>query len=158
MLFRSTAGTTVLTGTSTDSTVAGDYDVVVGLLARANSQSGISAPTADLALGKSGTYWLGGTGLASVTGFSASTSVTDATTGTVADGQRELGSTGTIAAEAYSLQVRDSGGVRQFRLVNADGTAMSIRNQGGTDFTSSWQAMSDGSYDTGRGQIGRAHV
>ena len=43
------------------------------------------------------------------------------------------------------------GGTRQFRLVNADGSAMSIRNAGGSGYTSDWQILTDGEYDTGRG-------
>jgi flagellar hook-associated protein 2 len=43
--------------------------------------------------------------------------------------------------------------MRQFRLVNADGTAVSIRKtDGSSSYTSEWQKIVDGGYDTGRGQ------
>ncbi len=152
-----TAGSTVMTlGTTSESATAGDYDISVTQLAKANSRASAAAASPDIALGKSGTFWLGGNGTAALqtetasgvySDFVASGSVTAAATSTVASSQRELG-TG-----SYSLQVRDSGGVRQFRLVNADGNAVSIRKtDGSSGYTSEWQAMTSGAYDTGRGQ------
>lgn len=153
----STAGTTVLTATNTDTAHIADYDITVSQLAKANIRATAAVTSPEEALNKSGTFWLGGTGTAALqtetasgvySTFVGSTSVTAAYTSTVASGQRELG-TGN-----YSLQVRDSGGVRQFRLVNADGEAVSIRNIDGTStYTSAWQKMKDTTYDTGRGQI-----
>jgi flagellar capping protein FliD len=147
-------GGTVLTVSTDDSAISGDYDIVVSKLAKAQSRATSMATSPDIALGKSGTFWMGGTGVAVLqtetspgvfTNFVPNDSVTDAFTSTVADGQRELGS-GT-----YSLQVRDSGLGRQFRLVNADGTAVSIRSKDGVGYTTGWQAMTGGSFDTGRG-------
>jgi flagellar hook-associated protein 2 len=141
-----TAGTSVITTNGTSGTMtAGDYDISVTRLAKAQSRATIAVASPDLALGKSGTFWLGGSGTASVTDFIADMTVTAATTSTVAEGQRELG-TG-----SYSLQVRDFEGARQFRLVNADGTAISIRTTDGTSTTTGWQTLKEGSYDTGRG-------
>ena len=140
-----TAGTSVLTATNTSSAVAGDYDISVTQLAKAQSRATLAAQSPDLALGKSGTFWLGGTGTASVNGFTANATVTGTATGAIADGQRELG------AGDYSVQVRDSAGTRQFRLVNSDGTAVSIRSKDGTSYSADWQSMPSGSYDSGRG-------
>lgn len=150
-----TAGAMVLSATTTsDTAAAADYDIVVTQLAKAQSKSTLLAYSPDVALGKSGTFWLGGSGTAALqtqtspgvyTDFVASSSVTAGETTTVASGQRELG-TGD-----YTLETRDSGGVRQFRLVNADGNAVSIRSQNGTSYTNAWQNMTNGSYDTGRG-------
>jgi len=139
-----TAGATVLTATSTESAVAADFDIVVTTLAKAQSKSTTAAASPDVALGKSGTFWLGGNGTSSIS-VTPNDSVTNAVTSTIASGQRELG-TG-----SYTLQVRDSSGVRQFRLVDADGKAVSIRKQDGTSFSADWQNMTTGSYDTGRG-------
>jgi flagellar hook-associated protein 2 len=139
-----TSGTTVLSATSTETAVAADYDIVVTQLAKAQSKSTTAAYSSDVALGKSGTFWLGGNGTSAIS-FTANDSVTGSTTGTIASGQRELGTGG------YTLETRDSSGVRQFRLVDADGKAVSIRNQSGTNYTNNWQTMSSGSYDTGRG-------
>ena len=139
-----TAGTTVLSATSSESAALAEYDIAVTQLAKAQSKSTAAAFSPDVALGKSGTFWLGGNGT-----NATSLTPTDTVTGTIASitasGQRELG-TG-----SYTLETRNSNGIRQFRLINADGKAVSIRNQNGTGYTSEWQNMSDGNYDTGRG-------
>jgi flagellar hook-associated protein 2 len=138
------AGTTVITATAADSAAAADYDIVVTQLAKAQSKSTTLAFSPDVALGKSGTFYMGGNGTASVS-MTPTDSVTGSTNSAVASGQRELG------AGSYALETRDLGGIRQFRLVNADGKAMSIRSQSGSGYTSDWQNMTDGSYDSGRG-------
>jgi flagellar hook-associated protein 2 len=151
-----TSGSTVFTATTQGAALSGEYDISVTTLARAQTQATAAAASSDLALNKSGTIWLGGTGKASVDAFMLSDSVTAATIGTVASGQRELGSTinTDTQKESYSLQVRDSSdGVRQFRLTNADGTAVSIRSSDGSGFTDSWQTLNSGAYDTGRGLV-----
>ncbi|HET9905629.1 MAG TPA: flagellar filament capping protein FliD, partial [Anaerolineales bacterium] len=139
-----TAGTTVLSATSTESAAAAEYDIAVTQLAKAQSKSTTAAFSPDVALGKSGTFWMGGNGTSAVN-LTPDTTVAGAIASTTASGQRELG-TG-----SYTLESRESAGIRQFRLVNADGKAVSIRSQSGTTYTSDWQNMSDGSYDTGRG-------
>jgi flagellar capping protein FliD len=152
------AGSTVLTANLTDeSAPAADYDFSVTRLAKAHSLAATAVASPDIALNKSGIFWLGGTGTAALqtetapgvySDFVASTSLTAAATTTAASGQRELG-TG-----SYTLQVRDSSGVRQFRLVDADGNAVSIRKADGTSgYVAGWQNMTDGAFDTGRGQI-----
>jgi flagellar hook-associated protein 2 len=153
-----TTGSTVLSASTTsDTAAAADYDIAVSQLAKAQSKSTSLAYSPDVALGKSGTFWMGGTGTAALqtktstspdvySDFVASSSVSAAATATVYSDQRELG-TGD-----YALETRDLNGVRQFRLINADGSTVSIRNQqDGTSYTSAWQTMTDGSYDTGRG-------
>jgi flagellar hook-associated protein 2 len=138
------AGTTVLSATSSESAASAEYDIAVTQLAKAQSKSTAEAFSPDVALGKSGTFWLGGNGTSAVN-LTPNDTVTGTIASTIASGQRELG-TGN-----YTLETRNSNGIRQFRLVNADGKAVSIRNQSGTNYTSEWQNMSDGSYDTGRG-------
>ncbi|MBK6791000.1 MAG: flagellar filament capping protein FliD [Anaerolineales bacterium] len=152
-----TSGSTVLTISKTSETAAAtDYDFYVSKLAKAHSRATAAAASPDIALNKSGTFWMGGTGTANLqtetepgvyADFVASTSLTAASAISAATGQKELG-TGT-----YTLQVRDSSSVRQFRLVDADGNAVSIRkSDGSTGYTSEWQTMNDGVFDTGRGQ------
>jgi flagellar capping protein FliD len=140
-------GTTVFSAIASDSAPSGEYDITVGALAKAHSVASAAESSADVALGKSGIFYLGGDGAnSSVSGFVGGTSVTNAeASGSVADGQRELG------GGAYSVQVRDYDGNRQFRLVNADGTAVSIRNGSSSTYTDSWQTMRSGAFDTGRG-------
>ncbi len=147
-----TAGSTVLSATTTESAASADYDFSgytgnSGIqLAKVESRASAVSTSSDVALNKSGVLWLGGTGVAALGDFtSPSTSVSAVALGTVADGQRELG-TGN-----YSVQIRDSGSERQFRLVNADGSAMSILNTSGSGYTSTWQTFTDGDYDSGRG-------
>lgn len=154
----STAGTTVLTSTITsDSAPAADYDFVVSKLAKAESRSMAAVASPDIALNKSGTFWLGGTGVAALqtettpgvyADFVPTSTVLAASTTSVATGQRELGEGN------YTLQVRDLNGLRQFRMVDADGNSVSIKNSDGTStYTTNWQKVVDGSYDTGRGQM-----
>jgi flagellar hook-associated protein 2 len=151
-----TAGTTVLSATNSESAIAADYDLTVTQLAKAQSKATVASYSVDMALGKTGTFRLGGSGTAALqtristspdiySDFVTNDVVTQASTSAVERDQRELG-TGD-----YALETRDSSGVRQFRLVNADGVAVSIRTQAGTSYTSEWQNMTDGSYDTGRG-------
>jgi flagellar capping protein FliD len=153
-----TSGTTVLTVSKTDDGAAAtDYDVTVSKLAKANSRATAAASSPDVALNKSGTFWMGGTGIAALqtetspgvySDFVPTSSLKAATVSTVATNQREL------ATGDYTLQMRDTAGIRQFRLVNADGNAVSIRKtDGASGLTTDWQTMGSGAYDTGRGQI-----
>jgi flagellar hook-associated protein 2 len=139
-----TAGTTVLSATSSESAATAEYDIAVTQLAKAQSKSTAAAFSPDVALGKSGAFWLGGNGTSAVS-LTPNDTVTGTIASTTASGQRELG-TG-----SYTLETRNSNGIREFRLVNADGKAVSIRSQTGSSYTSDWQNMSDGSYDSGRG-------
>lgn len=152
-----TSGTTVLSISKTSETAAAtDYDFYVTKLAKAHSRATVAAASPDIALNKSGTFWMGGTGTANLqtetepgvySDFVASTSLAAASAISAASGQKELG------AGTYTLQVRDSSSVRQFRLVDADGNAVSVRkSDGSTGYTSEWQTMNDGVFDTGRGQ------
>jgi len=142
----STAGATVISATAAADATIGDYDFVVTALAKAQTLASTSTmANPDLALGKSGTFWMGGNGTAAANLALASDVLTGVATSDVASGQKELG-TGT-----YSLQTRENSGVLQFRLVDSDGNAVSIKGSDGATFTSSWQTASSGSYDTGRG-------
>ena len=140
-----TAGTTVLSATSTESAAVADYDITVTELAKAQSKSMSTSYSPDAAMGKSGVFWLGGNGIQEVS-LTPTDTVTASATSTVASDQRELG-TG-----AYALEIRTFEGLRQFRLVDADGNAVSILKQTGTSsYTNAWQSLTDGSIDTGRG-------
>ena len=110
-----TSGTTVLTASITsDTTPTADYDFYVSKLAKAQSRATSPVASPDIALNKSGTLWLGGTGTVAVqtetspgvySTFVPSSTVTDATTTSVGSGQRELGEGN------YMVQVRDLNGV-----------------------------------------------
>jgi len=140
-----TTGTTVVSATLTSqSAMAASYDISVTQLARAHSQASEAQISADVALGKTGAFWLGGTGTASMS-FTGNSNVTAAATSVVATGQTEL-ATGT-----YNVEIRESGGSRQFRIVDADGKAVSIAKVDGTGYTSDWQTNNGGTFDTKRG-------
>jgi flagellar capping protein FliD len=151
------AGSTVLTASVTNESVPmADYDIYVSKLAKAESRATAAFAGSDVALNKTGTLWLGGAGTAALqaetspgvySDFVPTSTVAAAIPASVANGQRELGSGN------YTVQLRDLNGVRQFRLVDADGNAASIRSTDGTStYTTNWQKVVDGSFDTGRGQ------
>jgi flagellar hook-associated protein 2 len=142
-----TANTTVLTATASSDAIKADYQINVTQLAKAQSKASAKAVGSDLALGKSGIFWMGGNGTAS-----ASVDSSDIVTGVqtsdidVDNDQRELG-TGT-----YRVEIKGYGKNRQFRLVNQDGSPVSIKKVGSDNtYTNGWQKMIDGSVNTGRG-------
>lgn len=139
------SGSTVLSAATTDTTPFGDYDISVTQLAKAQSKASAAVASTDAALSKTGTFWLGGNGIPSAALATPSDTLASISTSVVGDGRRELGS-GT-----YFVEVRDSGGVKQFRVVDADGNAVAINNATGSSTTSDWQAMSSGAFNTGRG-------
>jgi flagellar hook-associated protein 2 len=137
----------VISATASSSAIQGNYDVSVTNIARAERYASAEQSSIDLALGKTGTFWLGGTGTAS-----ASVTPTDVVTGVgnvaIDASTTELG-TGT-----YTLETREVDGQKQFRLVDSDGKAVSISNQSSIgSYTASWQDIPDGvnTIDTKRG-------
>jgi len=153
-----TSGTTVLSISKTEeSAPATEYDFSVTKLAKAHSRATAAASSPDVALGKSGTFWMGGTGVAALQtetspgvygDFVSSGSVMSASVSSTASGQREL------ATGDYTVQIRETSGIRQFRLVDQDGNAVAIqRTNGSSGLTSDWQNIGSGAFDTGRGQI-----
>jgi flagellar hook-associated protein 2 len=100
----------------------------------------------DQALGQTGAFWLGGSGTA-VAATAGSDFVSGAGTASVQNDVQELG-TG-----AYSVETRNNGGIYQFRVKDSDGKAVSIADTASTtgEFTTDWQTVSAGAYDTKRG-------
>jgi flagellar capping protein FliD len=151
------AGSSVLTASVTNESIPiADYDIYVSKLAKAESRATAAFPSSDVALNKTGNFWLGGSGMAALqtetlpgvySDFVPTNTVTAAIPASVASGQRELG------GGTYTVQLRDLNGVRQFRMVDADGNAVSVRSSDGTSaYTTNWQKVVDGNFDTGRGQ------
>ncbi|NUM46862.1 MAG: flagellar filament capping protein FliD, partial [Anaerolineales bacterium] len=136
------SNTTVLKATASKSAIVGQYDLTVTNLAKAQRRASAAQTSADQALGKTGTFWLGGTGTADVS-LTGNATVTGAVPSALASGN-ELG-TGT-----YTVETRDNDGVLEFRLKDGDGNTLSI-SDGDESFTSSWQKVTAGEYDTGRG-------
>ncbi len=140
--------TNVLTASASSSTVAGQYDVHVTQLALAERKASAVQTSIDQALGKSGKFWLGGTGTASASA-TPNTTISDVSAGTIYSEFRELG-TG-----AYTIETRDNNGVLQFRLKDADGSVVAIADKTQTDhsLTTGWQTLTAGEYDTQRGLV-----
>jgi flagellar hook-associated protein 2 len=144
------------TATTTSKSLAGDYNIAIDRLAVAHSVRGTQQVSAATALNLSGDIYVGGlaggpqvtTSYQNSNVLSAISTVADTTaSGALDDDVKQLGD-GT-----YRIETRKQDGVWQFRLVDADtGSAVSIRS--GTDTetqTSSWQNITSGAYDTGRG-------
>ncbi|MBN2555710.1 MAG: flagellar filament capping protein FliD [Anaerolineales bacterium] len=138
--------TNVLTASAGASAAVGSYEISVSQRAQSQRQASAVQASNDLALGLSGTFWLGGTGSAGAS-FTSNAGISAISTTAVAEDEVEL------AASTYSIEMRDLDGTRQFRLVDVDGNAVSILDHeaGDGSTTTSWQDVTTGAYDTGRG-------
>jgi flagellar hook-associated protein 2 len=136
-------GLTVLSAATGSSAVTGTYDVAVTQLAQAQRRVSAEQASTDMALGKSGTFWLGGSGTAGAA-LTGNSTLSGAGTGSVASGQSELG------AGTYTVETREVNGAKQFRLKNADGNTVTIADATGR-YTNEWQALTTGTFDTKRG-------
>ena len=137
---------TILTASATSTATPGDYEVEVTQLAQAQRRASAVQSSATLALGLTGDFWLGGTGTAGAS-VTPTTSISGAGTTAVGANQTELG-TG-----SYSVEFRDNEGQLQFRLKDVDGEIVSIKevDGDGTSYSTGWQDVTAGTYDTGRG-------
>lgn len=143
-------GDTVLTATASKNAVAGTYDITNISKALKHRVSSDVQTYTDQALGLSGTILLGGAETRSATGVTAAdNTVIGYGTAEVDDDQQELGTS------SYFVETRQTDeGEWQFRLVNEEGKAVSIKDASEDDeYTDDWQAIptGGGAYDTGRG-------
>jgi flagellar hook-associated protein 2 len=140
------AGSTVLTATAGSAASPGTYEITVTKLALAQRRASAAQSSADQALGKAGTFWLGGSGSAAAA-VTPNTTVTGAAAGSVASGLREL------AAGSYTVETRNNGGSLEFRLKDADGQIVAVDNQDLDDdsLTTTWQTIQAGTFDSRRG-------
>ncbi len=132
----------------------GEYNLTVTKLAQSHQVSSTQQAHTDVALGWEGTFYIGGAANRSVTGnigtgnpLSASPFGVD----DIREDEKELG-TG-----EYSIEFRQNSGVWQFRIVDAEGKAVSIDNAAdttGDTMTSNWQdysAVKNTTFNTERG-------
>ena len=142
----SDADATVLTASASSSAVAGKYSVEVSQLALADRDSSAIQTGYDVPLGYTGDFWLGGTGTASVS-LTPDSTVTGAAESEVLNNWTELGTS------TYEVEVAEFDGVMKFRLKDIDGNKVAINNltSGDDSLTTSWQEISGGTIDTGRG-------
>lgn len=147
-----TTSTIVATATVSSSASAGTYRLSVTSLATAHEVRSTRQTYSNQALGLTGSFVIGGAAQRSATittplADTISSINADATT-TVISGQKELG-TGSYYVETRN----DATDGWQFRIVDAEGTAQSIKEGSTNDFTTGWQSIptGGGQYDTGRG-------
>ncbi|RME98259.1 MAG: hypothetical protein D6768_17765 [Chloroflexi bacterium] len=136
--------------TNSYSLVAGKYDVTVTRLAKAHQIASAQQGQADVALGLSGNFVVGGAATRSATAGTTNAVVTGFGTGSIRSGELELGS------RDYSVEFQQNGSTWQFRIVDENGEAVSIddASDAGTEMTSGWQDLSlvqGTTFDTGRG-------
>jgi flagellar hook-associated protein 2 len=140
------SGYSVLTASASSDAGTGTYDISVTRLALA--QRRVSAPQAsvDQALGLTGHLLLGGSGTASATS-AGSDFVTGVSVANISNTVKEM------ATGGYTVEMRDNNGTKEFRIVDSDGKAVSIADQSSTtgDFTTNWQSVTTGAFDTKRG-------
>lgn len=144
------AGNTVLTASASTTAITGTYTLSsISALAREHRVRSDQQTYADQALNLAGTILIGGAAArAQTTEATIADTVTGFDVAAPAGGQKEIG-TGTYYVETRN----DATNGWQFRLVDADGKAVSIQKASDSTYTSNWQAIptGGGAYDTGRG-------
>lgn len=149
------SGFTVVTASATSSAIPGTYTITDIALAKAHRVRSDQVVYTDQALGLStgsGYIVLGGAETRSASEVAEIVdTVTDFSTSSIDSGKDEL------SKGSYYVEVRnDATNGWQFRLVNSEGKAVSIRNGSSTsETTSSWQAIPSGGgdFNTGRGLV-----
>lgn len=145
------SGKTVLTASASDGAVAGVYNLSIDVngLALEHRVRSDKQTYSDQALNLTGSFVLGG---AAVRSQSEVATIADTVTAfgaaALQSGQTELGS------GSYYVETRnDASAGWQFRIVDADGKAASIRSGSTSSYTGAWQSIptGGGAYDTGRG-------
>lgn len=146
-----TTGVTFATVTASNYAAVADYQMSVTSLAKEHRVRSAQQLYATQALGLAGSFVIGGEAERRIAG---STPVTNTVSSFAAATQLTAGRT-ELGTGSYFVEVREqTAGVFQFRLVDSEGTAMSINRSGGTDTTSEWQSLpAAGAFDTGRGLV-----
>jgi flagellar hook-associated protein 2 len=127
--------------------VPASYELSVTNLAREHRVRSKELQYSTQQLGMSGSFTIGGAQVSAATS-TASSSVNSISTAQVASTKTELGS------GKYYVETRQNSGSWQFRLVDADGKAVSVKkHSAASDYTADWQNIpaGGGAYDTGRG-------
>ena len=142
--------TTAVSASVNSDAGVGTYDISVTTLAQSHRVHSEQQTYSDQALGLSGTFVVGGAASRSVSNeATVADTVTDFDVAAIAIDQQELGS------GSYYVEVRDNDGTDEFRIVDADGEAVSVADaSSGEGYTSSWQDIADvagTAFDTGRG-------
>ena len=140
----------VLSAVAGQAAMAGAYRIEVSTLASGHKVRSDQQTYANQALGLSGSFILGGDVIRSQTTQSlTANTVVGFDVNATAEGQSQLGS-----GDYYIETRQDTTGTWQFRMVDAEGAAMSIQKASTSgEYTSGWQAIptGGGEVDTGRG-------
>jgi flagellar capping protein FliD len=144
------ADQTVLLATAGSSAIVGSYAIDITQLARGETARSDKQSYSDQGLNLAGTFVIGGGETRSIANITSDSTVSGfATNGTLIEGQEELGTS------TYFVETRQNeDGDWQFRMVDENGQAMSIRNDAADNdtVTTNWQNIPVGEvYDTGRG-------
>jgi len=141
--------TGILTATVQSSAAAGAYTIQISQLAQAHQVRSAQAIYENQPLGLEGTFVLGHRAERAADWTpDAGGMIAGGGAAAISAGQKELKS------GDYYVETRQYDGQWQFRLVDADGRAVSIASiSGNGTFTTEWQTLADGahSYDSGRG-------
>lgn len=136
-------GSTVMTGSVASSAAPASYAITDIVLAKNDQVRSDQQEYADQALGKTGTFYIGGA--ADRSAVKRYENVSDFSTAAV-----ELGQT-SLATGNYFVEMRKVDADWQFRLVDSSGTAVQIKN--GETYSADWQSIpgAPATFDTGRG-------
>jgi flagellar hook-associated protein 2 len=143
-----TTNNTIATAAASSTAVPGTYTVSEVTLAKSHSVMSARQEYSTQGMEMAGTIYMGGDATRSITATGGSSTVVGSmtTSSSIASGQQELG-TGD-----YYVETRLNGGVKQFRLVDAEGKAVTIKNGSTSSYSSNWQSLpAAGDFDTGRG-------
>lgn len=134
---------TVASASVSSAAVAGSYSLTNIVLAKNEKIRSDVQEYSDQALSKTGTFYIGGAAERSQT--SIIKNVAAFGTGDVEAGQSA------IATGSYFVETQKVGETWQFRLVDSEGAAVSIKN--GEEYSTGWQSVptGGGTFDTGRG-------
>jgi flagellar hook-associated protein 2 len=140
-------GFTVASAAVSTSAVPGEYKITNISLAKEHRIKSDPQLNSDQALGLApGTILIGGLASRAVAAESSNSTISTFSASNLDVGQQELGSGN------YYVETQLSGEVKQFRVVDSNGTAVSIKASSGTTYTSGWQTLpAAGTYNTGRG-------
>lgn len=133
----------------------GEYNLTVTKLAQSHQISSTQQAHTDVALGWTGVFYIGGAASRSVTGSVGvgnpiSADPTPFGVDDIREDEKELGS------GEYSIEFRQNSGVWQFRIVDAEGKAVSVDDAAdtGDTMTSNWQdygTVKNTTFNTERG-------
>ncbi len=141
-------GTTVLTATASTKAVPAQYQVSVTNLAKEHRVRSDRQASVSEELGYTGSFLLSGDVLSKATltvSDSLKSTIAGAEGAEIENGQNQL------TSGTYSVETRyDTIAGWQFRMIDSSNNALSIRKVDGS-YSSDWQSISSGVYDTGRG-------